>query len=175
MDILSKLPFVSSGEDAVEDTAELGEVEAKKARIDFHRRSVRNGPANFKSPTSGQIRRAKVRALAASTKRARRAQIRQFHADQREASILRGHLQAAGVIAYANPERMASPQQALASVVWIVQRFGGDFADETGRVEVTMEVISSSLTAALNAWQCLVGQDVTPLSPAYQLPVALSA
>lgn len=173
MNILDKLPFLSTTTE--EEVTEIDEAQAKKDRIAFHRSHVKNGPASFKTLTSGQVRRAEKRMLAGSTKRARRAQIRQFHADQREAATLRGHLQAASVISYADPTRVASSQAALASIVWIIQRFAEEqYADETGRIEVTMEVITGALTGALNRWQRLVGDPVTPLSPAYRLPVSLA-
>ena len=104
MNIISNLPGLKklTGGDAMTTESEVGEPEAKKARIDFHRRSVRNGPVNLKSLTSGQVKRASKRALDRKTKNARRRQIRQYLADQREAATLRGHLQAAGVISAAH-------------------------------------------------------------------------
>lgn len=171
MDILSKLPFLK--DDEVVDQPELTEEEAKAERIAFHRTNVRNGPVKFKGVTSGQERRRRQRWLDSRTRKARRAQIRLYFAQQQEAAVLRGHLQAAGVQAYANEHLVARPDRALASIVWIVRHFAE--VEEGDTVEVTAEVVTQSLTSALNRWQTLVGLPTTPLSPAYVLPVALSA
>lgn len=172
MDILSKLPGLKPETATVE---EIDEAQAKKDRIAYHRDHVRNGPVKHRSITSGQERRARQRRLERQTRKARKAQVRLYLAQQREAATLRGHLQAAGVQAYAG-EHVATGEQALRSIVWIVRHYADDSAvDENGRVEVTHEVVVGALTAALNRWQTLAGMPVTPLSPAYVLPVSLSA
>lgn len=168
--LFSKLPFLKS--DKAEEVAEVDEAQAKKDRIAFHRDHVRNGPTNFKHVTGGQVKRAKVRALARETKKARRAAIRQYHADQREGATLRGHLQAAGVLPYFG-DHTATGAQALASVEWIIARYAPAPADGSGVVEVNSKVVVDSLTAALNRWQVIVGYPQTKLSPSYVLPVAL--
>lgn len=173
MNILDKLPFLSTTTE--KEAAEYDEVQAKKDRIEFHRRSVRNGPTSFKQPTNGQIRRAKKRALARETKKAFRRQVRQHLADQREAATLRGQLQAAGILPYFTEDYTATPEQALRSVTWLIARFSAVEADGDGRVLVTEKVVIDSLTAALNRWQVIVGYPQTKLSPAYVLPVALAS
>lgn len=171
MDILSKLPFLKS--DATEEeVAEYDEAQARLDRIAFHRDHVRNGPANFKQPTNGQVKRAKKRALARDTKKARRQAIRKYHADQREGATLRAHLQGAGVLPYFG-EQAPTPRQAVQSVSWLVSRFAPAPADGSGRIEVTRSVVMESLQAGLNRWQQIVGHPATKLSPAYRLPVAL--
>lgn len=170
VNLLDKLPLLDSG-DAVE-SFETNEVESKKARIQFHRDRVRNGPVNFKEPTSGQIRRAAKRELDGRTRKARRAQVRGYFAARREASTLLGHLQAAGVIAYASHFK-PSPEAILSSFTWLVSHFA---EGEPGvAIEVTREVVVDALTAALNRYQALNGQPATPLSPAYVLPVQVAA
>lgn len=174
MDLLSKLPFLKS--DQTEEQPELSPEDAKKQRIQFHRDHVRNGPSNFKATTSGQQKRAHVRSLNRRTRKARRAQVRQHFADLREASVIRGHLQAAGIAPYALTSTWIDPELALRSVIWIVQRFADDsLVNAEGQVEVTEVVVRQSLTSALNRWQHLVGLPPTELSPAYVLPVALPA
>ena len=177
MDILSKLPFLKADEvDETDDrTLEEIEAEAKAERIRFHREKVRNGPAKFVAPTSGQIRRARKRDAERMIRKNRRRQVRQHLADQREAATIRGHLQAAGVLPYPN-RAAADPRLAVKSLTWIVRRFADDrHVDSNGRVEVTEEVVRESLQSALNRWQTIVGLTPTSLSPAYALPVALSA
>lgn len=169
MNILSKLPFISEPKSDL--TPEEIELEDKKARIQFHREKVRNGPAKFSSPTSGQIRRAKDRDIKSGMKKTRRRQVRAFLAAQAEAATIRGHLQAASVLAYGNPLHMATPTQARASVIWLTERF----AEAEGEIVVTTELVVDALTAALNRYQTLTGQPTTPLSPAYVLPVRVAA
>lgn len=172
MNILDKLPFLNSDPKTEADQAAL-EAEAKAERIKFHRTQVRNGPVKFKAPTTGQIKRAQRRALAAEGRKGRRRQVRAYIRQQQEAATIRGHLQGAGVVAYAGDTFTTTPERALQSIVWIVQRFAE--GDENGVVEVTEENVRLALTRALNRWQAIVGHPQTKLSPAYVLPVALSA
>jgi hypothetical protein len=173
VNLLEKLPFLSEPK---ADDAALDEAEAKKARIKFHRTSVRNGPVKYKEPTSGQIRRERERFVKSKTRKARKAQVRRYFEDRAEAATILGHLQAAGVIAYGNPEHRATPKQARDSVIWITQRFADDsIADEDGNVEVTELVVVNALTSALNRYQGFHGLPITSLSPAYVLPVRLAA
>jgi hypothetical protein len=173
VNILDKLPFLSSTTE--EEAAEFDEAQAKKDRIEFHRRSVRNGPVSYRTPTNGQIKRERKRALARETKKARRRQVRQHLANQREAATIAAHLRGAGILAYSQESFTTDPQRARRSIIWIVARFAEAPQDGTGRVEVTEAVVRQSLTAALNRWQSLVGLRETPLSPAYVLPVALAS
>ena len=121
MNILSHIPFLSGDTSTDEET--LDEVaialKEKRERIEFHRHQVRNGPANWRTQSSGQVKRAKVRALAGRTRKARRAQIRDFHAQQREHATLRGHLQAIGVVAY-ETDFVPTAEARFQSARWIV-------------------------------------------------------
>lgn len=176
MNIISNLPFMKGVGKEHAEGPELGEVESKKERIEFHRRSVRNGPVSFKTPTSGQVKRFKERALARETKTARRRQLRKYHAEQREAMAIRGNLQAAGVISYSSHDFGVKSEAIVRAFTWIVENFvDPKHIDKDGNVELTHEVVAQALTSALNRYQALVGLPVTPLSPAYQFPVALSA
>ena len=153
MDILSKLPSI--GDEAKFDKYVQGEL--------------------FKTSnlSSGQIRRARVRRLNRQTMKARRRQIQQHFIERRELATIRGHLQAAGVIAYATTYQPA-PQRVLDSVTWIIQRFA-EAPGGVEQIEVTHEVVIDSLTSALNRYQHLTGQPATSLSPTYVLPVAVAA
>jgi hypothetical protein len=130
VDILSKLPFLSGDANNDETIDEVAlEVEAKADRIKFHRAHVRNGPANFKEQTSGQVRRAKVRALAGRTRKAARAQRREHFAQRAEHALLRGHLQAIGVIAY-ETDFVPTQDARFVSARWVLNNYGGDLSGD---------------------------------------------
>lgn len=119
--------------------------------------------------SSGQIRRAKHRALDRKTRSARRKQVSGHHKTQREAAIVRGQLQAAGVLPYSEESARATPEQALKSVTWLVERFGD--ADEDGRIEVTRPVVMAALISAKAYWENAIGLPESRLDPDYELPV----
>jgi hypothetical protein len=173
MHILDKLPLLNSKDEEVEPV--LSEEDLKAERIEFHRNKVRNGPAKFSEPTSGQIRRERHRALARQTKRARRNQIKSHFASKREIAVLRGHLQAAGLILYRTDYRPGAGD-VTASFIWIISHFADDkLSDELGRIEITEGVVRSSLQAALNRYQHLTGRPVTKISEDYVLPIGVAA
>ena len=179
MNIFSKLPLIGDKDPQLVDDLELiddveAEAEAKRRRIKFHRESVRNGPVKFKTVTNGQVRRMKARALKSHSRKVYRQQVRQYLANQREAAILRGQLQAAGVVSYAIPSRKLTPKAAHDAIVWIIERYAS--SDESGVVEVTQEVVVDALLAALNRFETLTGLPSSrALSPAYVLPVSVAA
>lgn len=171
--ILSKLPGLKSDAEEVEPV--LSDEDLKAERIAFHRDRVHNGPVKFSAPTSGQIRRAQHRDLARKTKKARRRQVNAHFGAMQEIAILRGHLQAVGIILYRSHHKPGAGD-VINSMTWIIRRFAdAKRADETGGVVVTEDVVRESLQAALNRYQHLTRQDQTALSPAYELPVAVSA
>lgn len=133
---------------------------AKKDRIEFHRRSVRNGPVSFKVPTQGQLRRAEKRRSERMLKKARRDQVRAYFANQREAAALRGNLQAVGVLSF-NARSHAKITTAKADVAlrWLVINYlpGG---------ELPTNPIQASMLNALHRWQTLVGLPHTSLQEA---------
>lgn len=172
--ILSKLPGLKADEVDESDVV-LSEEDLKAERIAFHRTSVRNGPTNFRAPTNGQLRRQRVRALARQTKRARRNQVQSHFATRAEIALLRGHLQAVGIILYRSHHKPGAGD-IIHSMTWIIRRFAdAKRADDTGAVVVTEEIVRESLQAALNRYQHLTRQEQTPLSPAFELPVSVSA
>lgn len=170
MDILSNIPTLVA--DKSPELDETSELDITHKNVKFHRDNVRNGPANFKGQSTGQIRRAKQRVLDGQTRRARRRQIKTFLEHQREASTLRGQLQAAGVVAYNSPDFTIAPRQALASIVWIVQRYAD--APDGARVDVTYDVVIASLQAAMNRYEDLIGSPRSTMDPEYILPVEVS-
>ena len=156
--------------------SDFEDIEAKKARIQFHREHVRNGPVKFNPPTSGQLRRAKKRALGGETRKARRRQIRVYFADQREGAVIRAKLQAVGLLSYVDRSRKLDPRIGYEATVWLVQRFASDdLADEQGRVEVTEQVVRDAFQSALNRWESIVGLPTSRIAEEYALPVQVSA
>lgn len=169
--LLSKLPSLHLGKDD-EEREELTDEELKKQRIKFHRERVRNGPVKFRTMTTGQVRREQKRELDRRTKKARRKQVRDYRRRIVEATTIHAMLQAAGVVSYVDPNRKAAPGDAANAIVWLIKRFAKP--NKEGNVEVTREVVIDSLTRGLQTWQAITGQPVTPLSPAYELPVSVS-
>lgn len=143
---------------ANESAADL-ELEAKKDRIEFHRRSVRNGPISFKTPTQGQLRRAGRRGTARMAKKSRRAQVKSYFAAQREAAVLRGNLQAVGVLAFSRSHAKIDPVKAERSIRWFVVNY-------LPAGELPTNPIQASMLNALHRWQDLVGLPHTSLQEA---------
>lgn len=172
MNLLENLPSLSKDEVREEIATEE---ELRQSRIEFHRSRVRNGPAKFSEPTSGQIRRAKKRALNRQTKAAKKNQHRRYFNALEQASILRGHLQAAGVLSYASPDFKPRPEAVLLSVTWLAQHFADqEQADENGQIQLTATVVVDAIQAAYSEHNRLIGAPDVPLSPAYVLPVRLA-
>lgn len=162
MDIFSKIPFLKS--DDTEQIAE-DEAQAKAERIKFHRIHVRNGPTNFKDQTNGQVKRARVRALARETKRARRIQVRNHRRTQQYAATVRGQLQLAGALPYLDG-RALDPVRQVKAVAWLVQRFG---AEEIPNYRA--EYVLNSLRSALGFYSKTVGLPGLALPEDYVLPI----
>lgn len=172
--IFKNMPLL--GEDKADEVdPEVAEVAAKKERIDFHRRSVRNGPVAFKTVTNGQLRRAKVRELRRNAKRARRAQVRDYFAAQREGATIRGHLESVGLMQeiFDRPAWEINIFSAYRSSLWLIKHFAP--VEAGTNVEVTEDLVRSSFRAALNRWQVIVGLPATDLPTSYELPVSVAA
>jgi hypothetical protein len=116
-------PNLSFAKSHDEEIVEPTEEELKAERIEFHRAKVRNGPAKFSFMTNGQIRRARARDTKRQQKKAFRAEVRNYFEQQRLASMVRAHLQAAGYLAYIDGSEAPLVTQ-IGSTGWIVQRFG---------------------------------------------------
>lgn len=141
-----------------DEPAEKTEDELKAERIKFHRRAVRNGPVKFSSPTTGQLRRQRHRDLkAAQRKQVKQARKQHFEA-RRELAALRGYLQAAGMLPYADCHEVDHDTRYRA-LNWIV----GNFADEIQTDDdgvVTTETLEGAQYAAWRRFLDLGGVPV---------------
>lgn len=146
MNIFGKLPFLKSHDDEATD-AELA-AEAKRERIEYHRLHVRNGPQRVRTISAGQQRRADVRSRKAQARKARDKQVKGYFQTQQTAATVRGHLQAAGVIAYADLE--VDPFQQVVSTAWLIQRFGVQLADDPTRMSFAQHDVRKGLESALD-------------------------
>lgn len=159
MNILSDLADRLTGDsadDAPELTPEEVEAQEKKDRIAFHRAHVRNGPVKFGHTTTGQARRARQRAVASLQKKTFRKQVRAFLTSQREAMVLRGQLQAIGLIdSHAEVSEYGGHRAAL----WIIGKFGNlEAIQEQG---LTVDLVEVAFLNALNRYETLTGQPVS--------------
>lgn len=166
--LFSKLPGLSDHAGGGTVDVESDEFEAKRERIDFHRRQVRNGPTSFKYQTAGQVKRARHRALRRDTKRARRGQVRRFLVSQREIAVLRGQLQAVGVLPYAQDGQFTPADDLRWNALLAIL---GNFGDADAEYPNDRETLVAAIERAFNRWQALTGRETTPLSPAYALPL----
>lgn len=121
LNVFKHVPGIDKADEAPELTKDEIAAAEKAERIQFHRESVRNGPANFRSITNGQIRRLQARSEARIARKERRDKVRrQLHAD-RFAATLRGQLAVAGVFPMSIEQSLKAQVDAT---VWIVRRFG---------------------------------------------------
>lgn len=164
MDILGKLPFLNSDEDAV-PTIEVDEAQDKKDRIKFHRANVRNGPTNFKTQTNGQVRRARHRALDRGTKNARRDQVRNYLETRKLSAVVRTHLRLAGVLPYTTFRGDLDRKQQVTSVVWLVRRF------TDGPTSFRRDDVLLALAAALKFYGQTIGDEDLQIPTDYTLPI----
>jgi hypothetical protein len=156
IDLLSKLPGLhdAPGEVEVKSDEEIA-AEARAERIKFHRNQVRNGPVNFKSLTTGQIRRAQARATQSAIRKNRRRAVSDHLAAKREAATLRGWLQAIGVLPYATEGYKASEGIVKSSLIHIVQTYGEP--DESSQISVSKEVVDTAIQKAVERYHALTG------------------
>lgn len=111
------------------------------------------GPAKYRILTNGQIRRARKRDLDAMTKKARRKQLRDYHAANYQQAVVRAHLQHAGVLEFS--QIAVDPEKQVKSTIWLVQQFG--VKNEEGRISILREDVLSALQEALDYWGKIVG------------------
>lgn len=151
MNIFSNLPGLKLSE-GTELTDEERAAEEKRDRIKFHRESVRNGPVKFSHTTTGQLRRARQRAMTAMQRKGYRRQVRAHFANLREASILRAKLQGVGLLdSYVEIPEASGHKAAL----WIIAKFGDRQAiTEQG---LTVDIVEVAFLNALNRWEELSG------------------
>jgi hypothetical protein len=163
VNIFSQLASVIKGgvtEVADEDlTPEEAEAAAKKARIAFHRDSVRNGPVKFRYMTNGQVRRAEERARKRNAKKAFRGEVRSHFEKLRIAAGLRGHLQAVGLIPFVDGHE-ATLEDQVTSTAWIQQRYGVEVTNDgvgTGHVSFRRGDILDGLKNAARFYESATG------------------
>lgn len=140
----NKLP--SMAEEAVDTT----EADEKAERIQFHREKVRNGPVKFSTPTNGQLRRAEKRAGRRALLQRRREQVRAYFAREREISVLRGQLQAVGVLPYAGKFKPSS-QTIFDSTQALIRRFGNLLIEDDD------QLVAEAFQAAADRYTTLTG------------------
>lgn len=131
----------------------------KAARIDFHRKSVRNGPVSFKTITAGQERRARERTVRKMERKNFRAEVRNYFERQRVAAVLRGHLQGVGLIAYVDGHEPDMHDQ-IVSTAWINQRWGSEIVIEnegTGHVSFRHADVLDALRSAAEFYEKATG------------------
>lgn len=159
-----------------DDTESLEQ--AKADRIKFHRDHVRNGPVKFKSPTSGQQRRAHDRAIARNIKRTHKAQVRQFFADQRQASIVRGKLDVVGIgVADSQGDpylvnRLFTQEKTVQAARWLITYFAHAEVGDT--IEVNEKVMLDSFRDALNFARKASGLPEADLPQGYADTIAVA-
>lgn len=126
--ISNLLDFRSNHDDeervlTAEEKSEIA-AEEKRERIEWHRRNVRNGPAKFGVITAGRqksrFRRRQEADARKATLKHRRAWIRNRH----YVAILRGQLQALGVVEYTTPDHKATSAAVASAATWVVREFG---------------------------------------------------
>lgn len=152
LNIFKHLPGVDKADEVVEPT----EADLKAERIQFHREKVRNGPANFRSVTEGQIRRAKARAEKREAKRNFKREVRQHLNAMRFNATVRGQLAVAGVI----PTALDYPiKRQVDATVWIVRRFGVsvDRTDGPAYASFKRADVLSALRAAVETYNEATG------------------
>lgn len=149
MDIFSKLPGLIDDPTGQAAREGLNAEGARAERIKFHRTHVRNGPANFKTSTAGQERRARQRAVASLTKKARRSQIRDHFGKLAHGAALRGQLQAAGVLPYEHGGTVDPALQVRATLA-LVRKF--PVLDDEESISFAEADVLQSLTYALHRY-----------------------
>ncbi len=170
MNLFSKLPFLKDRDN--ESTAdELAE--DRKARIQFHREKVRNGPVRWRPQTSGQFRREQKREIVRDQKKNFRLEKQRHWDGKRELAVLRAHLQGARILPMVH-QPYPSQQFSLNSVTWIVQHFAKP-KDETGVIVVDEPTVLAAIQSAFDRYLQIQGQPSTKIPETYVLPVAVAA
>lgn len=177
MDIFKNLPFLNKGAEAEVQTEE----EIRKARILFHREHVRVGPLGKRrvrqdhhalavtfanKPDARRAKREQAKQVASNYERAKQ----QHFSERAESALLRGQLQAVGLLPYVLAETEIDPVLARNATIYLIHRF----ADAEGTVEVTEELVRDSLQSALNRWESLVRRPITKIPDDYVLPVQVA-
>lgn len=154
--------------------AAADEAQAKQERIKFHREHVRNGPSKFKTPSNGQLERARQRYYDGLRRKDYRKQVRAHFRNSMEAAVLRGHLRSVGLTLIDGlPEYRPTQAQAMASTIWLLEAFAEP--NEDGQVRVTSDVVIGAYQAGLSRWQEIVGLPKTRIPDDFEILVGVSA
>jgi len=121
----------------------------KKARIQYHRDHVRNGPQSYRTITVGQQRRAAERSKKALQRKANKRHRRSWFAKQRDFATLRGHLTVIGALPPAVEGFRAPTTQRILSGQWLVRAFGE--RDEEGQLVLSDDLLQNAVKAGLEA------------------------
>jgi hypothetical protein len=131
----------------------------KKARVEFHAKQVRNGPVNWRTITAGQQRRAAARSQKGSIRKANARHRRTFIAKRLDTAVLRGHLQAAGVVEYHDPAFEVPSSTKANALMALVSKYGK--RDEHGNLDFDAagheQLVIDALEAAKNDYLERVG------------------
>ena len=136
---------------SLEEQAEVI-AEEKAERVKYHREHVRNGPARFRTITAGQQRRQAERDKAALQRKANRNHRRNYLKKQRAVSVLRGQLQAVGVLPY-RTDAQPSLASRIAAHQWIAVRFGE--RDDHGHLVLTEGSVQKAVQTATDEYRRL--------------------
>lgn len=140
--------------------------EDRRARIEFHRRYVRNGPVKSRGGQKRDVRRTQRRASKRLERRTYRDARRRHIAEQQESSRLFWRLQLAGILPTMNPG-LAPPGQVRKAVIWLVDNYYPHEIED-----VNEELVRVGLFCAYARWQILQGLPASGSLPkGYQLPV----
>jgi len=133
-----------------EEIAEA-EANAKKARIDHHRRNVRTGPVSFRKSTS-PARAEKLVRKSAMKKAARRQRNRWIDVEH-ECARLRGRLEVLGLLDTPAGKATANHELAANALGSLIAEFGGDNFDieREGAVKEVLEAAGDRYGQLLRA------------------------
>lgn len=105
-----------------EEDAATREAKEKRARIEWHRRNVRNGPTKMGSISEGRAKSRQRRQMAAAERKMNLRHRRTWMKNQHRRAILRGQLQFVGMVPLTSGY-VPTPEQSAAAKVWIEERF----------------------------------------------------
>lgn len=152
--LFSQLPGLKHLSSDATEAREADELQAKKERIEFHQKHVRNGPVKGRPATNGQIRRQRIRDARRMSRKGYEKQVQAFFASQHEIALLRVHLQRVGVLPWGSETTVSTPEQIERSIVWLLKNFHeGDIVIE-GDVTVAVE---SAIQQAYDRYAALTG------------------
>lgn len=124
--------------------------ELKRERIKFHRENVRNGPTKWRTLTTGQVRRQRVRDAKARQRKDQRRYRRAWMAQRADIATLRGHLIITGVLECQHESTTFADHQRAASLAWITQKYGP--RDDDGKLVLDDKLVPTAVQNAREAF-----------------------